>query len=53
MITKNKLKNFNKVYVIVYSSKQKFNNGKASQRIIVYDTTPEEVFKVVEQSLNK
>ena len=52
MIIKNKLSKLRKVGVSVYGiNGQKFIDGKKSVSFTIYDTTPEEVLKVIKQAL--
>jgi len=52
MIIKNKLSKLRKVGVTIYGiNGQKFLNGKKSFSLTIYDTTPDEVQKVIQKAL--
>lgn len=55
MIMKTSLRKLKKVGVSVYgcSGGQKFSNGKRSISFTIYDTTPDEVLKVVQKALEQ
>ena len=54
MIIKNNLKNLRKINVVIYGRKNAtFKDGKKYKRIAIYDTTPDEVFKIIENALQK
>ncbi|HUS50468.1 MAG TPA: hypothetical protein VMZ91_09905 [Candidatus Paceibacterota bacterium] len=53
MITRKNIKNLKKVGISVFSIKDnRFSDGKRTKSIRIYDTTPDEVFKMVEKMLN-
>jgi len=54
MIIKNKLSKLRKVGVSVWGKdKQNFSNGKNSVCMTIYDTTPDEVLKVIQKALSE
>ncbi len=42
-----------RVSICVSSEDTKFNNGRQSRTLTLYDTTPEEVFKMIEDGLKE
>lgn len=53
MLTKNSIKNMKKVYVWIAGKDMKFSDGKKSKAIVVYDSHPDAVFRVVEKALSE
>ena len=51
MILKSNLNKLKKIVVYIDAGKQRFANGQKSSRLVVYDATPDEVFKVVQKAL--
>ena len=54
MIIKSNLNKLKRVMVAIYSEDgAKFSNGRKSSHIPVYDTTPDEVLKVITRALEQ
>jgi len=54
MIIKSNLNKLKRVMVAIYSEDgAKFSNGRKSNHIPIYDTTPDEVLKVITRALEQ